>query len=236
MINDKLDSSINRKAKARILKSLRFEGMADCDLVCQSSGNGPISASGVTWGSIPPKVENSSGSHGSAEQGDEIPISSTQNTAESDKVDEPERVGTEIASLKQTMDQRTDAITVGHCFCESGTRLQRNVVGLYRSLLFQICVKKPEWLADVFDARMGGEDDSTYLAPWTLEDLGACLENFGKFIDKGRLHIFVDGCADFEGSLNELKKVVMRLAKLEFVHVCVSWKAPEPNTNEPDKS
>lgn len=113
---------------------------------------------------------------------------------------------------------------VSHYFCAPGTELQRNMVGLFRSLLFQILVKDPELLDRVCPARMS-EEGYAHMKSWTLEELEACFRALSSMDSlPSRLCFFIDGLDEFEGDAQTLVDVIRSISHSKSRHIkfCVA--------------
>jgi hypothetical protein len=113
---------------------------------------------------------------------------------------------------------------VSHYFWAHGTELQRNMVGLFRTLLFQILVKDPELLDRVCPARMG-EEGYAHIKSWTLEELEACFRTLSSMDSlPSKLCFFIDGLDEFECDAQILIDVIRSISDSKSRHIkfCVA--------------
>lgn len=113
---------------------------------------------------------------------------------------------------------------VSHYFWAPGTELQRNMIGLFRTLLFQILVKDPELLDQVCPTRMR-EEGYAHLKAWTLEELEASFGTLSAMDSlPSKLCFFIDGLDEFEGDSQTLVDVIksISLSKSRHIKFCVA--------------
>lgn len=107
-------------------------------------------------------------------------------------------------------------------FWRAGSGLQKNIRGLLRSLLYQLCRLRPS-ISDVILSRLSSP---TGMFPsWTERDLLGHITEAIKSTQVTRFCIFIDGLDEFEDPHDDLDNLVdhlNHLQDLDNVKVCVS--------------
>ena len=108
-------------------------------------------------------------------------------------------------------------------FWNPGTQLQKSLVGLLRSLIYQLVKRFPD-LASVVISSMGPTQHGLQQLPtWTEHRLCATLEHLlSNGLEKHCLCIFIDGLDEFDGDYNILLDLVRNLRQSTKVKFCVS--------------
>ena len=115
-----------------------------------------------------------------------------------------------------------ELVTSGFFFWNSGTRMQMSNEGLLRSLLREILMSRPHLIPSLFPKRwtaykhFGRDIDS-----WTWSELTQALQALVSRTSM-RFLFFIDGLDEFEGSSDELCKLVLDLANQSKVRLCIS--------------
>lgn len=130
---------------------------------------------------------------------------------------------------RQTLFPWRDAVKCSFFFWNLGSPLQKNYVGLLRSLLFQIAIQRPEMIR-----AMRGKDENGIssqigycgLAPvhtWTEQRLEDALKRFlAEKPSSLRMCLFLDGLDEFVGDEDSLINTIGLLSQTSGVKVCVS--------------
>lgn len=132
--------------------------------------------------------------------------------------------------LEEWADGRPLAL-VSHYFWAPGTDMQRSLLGLFRTLLFQIFLKDPELIGQICGSRMS----QTYghMQPWTLQELEACFETLSKIQDLTyRFCFLIDGLDEFEGDIARLIDIIRSISRSNSVKICVASRPWLPFQNE----
>lgn len=128
-----------------------------------------------------------------------------------------------------------ECIIARHYFWSSGTRLQKSIDGLLRSLLYEIFRKVPDLISKtvhkdqiLFDL---GDDFDPYGEgrAWSMSELGQVVDRLvaHQGIPK-RFCFFIDGLDEYDGDHQQVINILGRLASSENVKICVSsrpWNA-----------
>lgn len=111
---------------------------------------------------------------------------------------------------------------VSHYFWAPGTELQRSLVGLFRTLLFQIFIKDPELMDLVCPGRMS-QHGYAHLESWTVEELKVCFDRLSSQESlPSKLCFFIDGLDEFDGDHDELIDMVHSISRSKNVKICVA--------------
>lgn len=109
---------------------------------------------------------------------------------------------------------------VRHYFWAPGTTMQKSLLGLFRTLLFQILVNDPELLEQICPLRM---ENHGHMQPWTLDELAECFETLSKIQTlPSKLCFFVDGLDEFEGDPEGLIAIIQAISKSNSIKLCVA--------------
>ncbi|KAK7959860.1 uncharacterized protein PG986_004714 [Apiospora aurea] len=104
-------------------------------------------------------------------------------------------------------------------FWRPGTPMQRSIVGLLRSLLFQICDQRRERIKHVLD-RLNIEPSMIHT--WTEKLLKRAVREVVTNTTEDWFCIFIDGLDEFTGDYAELLHLIFELRAHERVKFCVS--------------
>ncbi|KAK3298802.1 uncharacterized protein B0H64DRAFT_82654 [Chaetomium fimeti] len=120
-------------------------------------------------------------------------------------------------------------------FWNAGTRMQKSIEGLLRSLLFDIFARNPELIPigapERWEALKNGPQTQRYrgpgsgdvLQPWTVPEMIDALARLGSTQAVPiRFCLFVDGLDEYSGNHLDLLKVVNTLADGQNFKLCVS--------------
>ncbi|KAF2230381.1 purine and uridine phosphorylase [Viridothelium virens] len=120
-----------------------------------------------------------------------------------------------------------NAIVVSFYFNARGEDLERNVEGMYRSLLFQLLSEAQE-LQHVFDILGPDETDEYESVKWSIEKLRGFFERAVENLKQRHLVCFIDGLDECnEGEVRDMVEFFERLAQVSVMsgtqlHVCFS--------------
>lgn len=124
--------------------------------------------------------------------------------------------------LLQEWAQERPLLVVNHFFWGPGTKIQCDINGLYRALLFQILMEHPELIDAVCTNRMG-KDSLRHLESWTTEELHNCFTSLAKLPALPcKLCIFIDGLDEFRGDFADLISLVQVLGDSKDIKICVA--------------
>ncbi|KUJ18987.1 uncharacterized protein LY89DRAFT_581937, partial [Mollisia scopiformis] len=127
-------------------------------------------------------------------------------------------------------------------FWHGGTKAQRSLSGLLQSLIYQLCLKRPEALLEViskqrrdyFLLQAAQERMWTQTVPWTLEELKTCLNSLlqnrqtltRRASDNHfRFMLLIDGLDEFDGTDQDrqnLNELLVSLSQRSNVKFCLS--------------
>ncbi|KAK7948828.1 uncharacterized protein PG986_009714 [Apiospora aurea] len=113
-------------------------------------------------------------------------------------------------------------------FWRPGSDLQKGILGLLRSLLYQICKVEPMLIPlvlSVLPTNMGT------MPIWTIQAFKAGLVAVFESANHLRFCLFIDGLDEFTGDYNELTELVLQLQVHAHVKVCVSSRPEDQIVN-----
>ncbi|KAK0370552.1 hypothetical protein CLIM01_12087 [Colletotrichum limetticola] len=110
-------------------------------------------------------------------------------------------------------------VIASHFFWGIRKGLQSSQEGLLRALLFQITVKCPELIPDVFPERYASS--TLTLDSWTIEEL---LDAFGRLksapLCTKRILMFIDGLDEYKGNHKDLLKFLDNIVQASGLKIC----------------
>ncbi|KXH36340.1 hypothetical protein CNYM01_10783 [Colletotrichum nymphaeae SA-01] len=110
-------------------------------------------------------------------------------------------------------------VIASHFFWGIRNGLQSSQEGLLRALLFQIMVKCPELIPDVFPERYASP--TSILDSWTIEGLLDAFERLrGASLCTKRILIFIDGLDEYKGNHKDLLKFLDNMVHASGVKIC----------------
>lgn len=122
-----------------------------------------------------------------------------------------------------------ECIIACHYFWSSGTRLQKSIDGLLRSLLYEIFRQVPDLIFQAIPEDVGADDDEASFAlggegrPWSTFELGQIVDRLVACDDMSvRFCFFIDGLDEYGGDHREVIKILSRLASSPNIKLCVS--------------
>lgn len=134
-------------------------------------------------------------------------------------------------TTKQTLAEWADGtlVVAKHFFWRPGTPLQKSQEGLFRSILLQVLMKRPDLIPLVCSERWLAPYSDSFL-PWSrsqlveaMVTLRSALEDTGRPAESEfKLCLFVDGLDEFDGDHFELVKILSDFTKPNRVKMCAS--------------
>lgn len=112
-------------------------------------------------------------------------------------------------------------IVGSHFFWNVGSRLQKSLEGLFRTLLFRVWSQCPELIPD----SILHESNSPYHYPgsWTVKSLLKQLKAAGDAQDISRKFcFFIDGLDEYDGDHSDIVKDIRELSRCPNIKICVS--------------
>ncbi|KAK8039590.1 hypothetical protein PG993_008001 [Apiospora rasikravindrae] len=105
-------------------------------------------------------------------------------------------------------------------FWRPGSELQKSILGLLRSLLYQICKAEPQFIRPILSSL----STNAQMLPdaWTTKALSIAISKAFEVGSELRFCMFLDGLDEFTGDYNELTKLILRLHVHPHVKICVS--------------
>jgi hypothetical protein len=123
------------------------------------------------------------------------------------------------ARLLQRWSGAKEFIMVNHFFWSAGTKLQKSLNGLFRSLLFQIFSNCPEIILDVAPDRWGAE----FQEEWGWAELLSAFEKIASLDHlPSKLCLFIDGLDEYDGDHVKLIEILRTTAKSANIKICAS--------------
>ncbi|KAK7920496.1 hypothetical protein PG985_008518 [Apiospora marii] len=104
-------------------------------------------------------------------------------------------------------------------FWRPGSVLQKSILGLLRSLLYQICQAEPQLIHEILSTLSINEE---VVPVWTTRALATGIAKAFQVGDYLRVCIFIDGLDEFIGDYNELLDLILKIQVHTHVKVCVS--------------
>ncbi|KAM0430101.1 hypothetical protein ACHAPT_006107 [Fusarium lateritium] len=132
------------------------------------------------------------------------------------------------ADLLSTWSHPVECVTACHFFWCSGTRLQKSLDGLLRSLLFEIFRKVPELIAKVEELGLIDDSNAGFAPvdegrPWSMQELAQVVDRLATCNDiPMRFCFFIDGLDEYGGHHREVIKILGQLASSANIKICVS--------------
>ncbi|KAK7995800.1 hypothetical protein PG991_015267 [Apiospora marii] len=108
---------------------------------------------------------------------------------------------------------------LSYFFWRAGTGMQKSIVGLLRSLLYQICAGKPHRTLTIMNRLAIG---TSMMHTWTEKLLKRAFHEAIDIAIGSRFCVFVDGLDEFDGNYAELVDLIFELQGHERVKFCVS--------------
>ncbi|KAK8037170.1 hypothetical protein PG991_001484 [Apiospora marii] len=104
-------------------------------------------------------------------------------------------------------------------FWRPGSVLQKSILGLLRSLLYQICQAEPQLIPEILSTLPTNEK---VLPVWTTRALVTGITTAFEAGDYLRICIFLDGLDKFLGDYNELLDLILKIQIYDHVKFCIS--------------
>lgn len=108
---------------------------------------------------------------------------------------------------------------LSYFFWRAGTVMQKSVLGLLRSLLYQVCAEKPKQTLALMNRLAIG---TSTMHIWTEKLLKKAFHEAINIATRSQFCIFVDGLDEFDGNHAELVDLIFELQGHERVKFCVS--------------
>ncbi|KAK8063269.1 hypothetical protein PG996_007921 [Apiospora saccharicola] len=108
---------------------------------------------------------------------------------------------------------------LSYFFWRPGTDMQKNIVGLLRSLVYQICDQNPKRTQSLIKRLAIG---TSKMHTWTERSLRKAFHEAIGIATWSWFCIFVDGLDEFDGNYGELVELISELEAHESVKFCVS--------------
>ncbi|KAL8321820.1 hypothetical protein RB593_004074 [Gaeumannomyces tritici] len=120
--------------------------------------------------------------------------------------------------------------TGAYYFWSAGTRLEKSVEGLFRSLLFDVLVHDPDLIPLLFPqrwatltaARRGPRRRTLVDETWTMKELSDAFRLLSKAPESRRFCFFIDGLDEYSGDHLELLEVLDSMKASQNIKLCVS--------------
>lgn len=100
-------------------------------------------------------------------------------------------------------------ISVAVFFWSAGIRLQKSLEGLYRSILYQVLMQRPEMVPEVFEHASGLSDWEDFRLPSLKKAMVKLIQILG--YGHYRLCLFIDGLDEYEGDSRDQAELVMEI-------------------------
>lgn len=104
-------------------------------------------------------------------------------------------------------------------FWRPGTPLQKSILGLLRSLLYQICMCIRSQIREVFSSL---SIDMQRIPAWTERTLRTAIKSALRIAHDVRFCIFIDGLDEFTGDYHELVDLIFEIQDSNSTKICVS--------------
>ncbi|KAF2502132.1 hypothetical protein BU16DRAFT_554206 [Lophium mytilinum] len=115
--------------------------------------------------------------------------------------------------------RENNILIVAHYFDYQGNAIGRSQEGLPPTVLFQILQKRPELIPTICANRL--QSDPHGVTTWTLHELSECFLNIEKIPDLP-ICIFIDSLDEYDNSLSDLLRLVLKLSQSPAIKLCVS--------------
>lgn len=122
----------------------------------------------------------------------------------------------------------TDVVTAGFFFWNSGSAMQKSLLGLLQSILYEILQQKPNLKEAVFPTKIQDEVSKRWLsrAPdsdtiWTVADLKPAFDRLLR-IPSLKICLFIDGLDEYEGDHEDIANLFQRIMTSPSVKACLS--------------
>lgn len=107
-------------------------------------------------------------------------------------------------------------------FWNSGTALQKSLLGLLRSLVFEILSHRPEWIPAVRPSRWSS--DVASLTDWTMSELKLILKQLVRqeITSAEKSCFFIDGLDEFDGDMHDILDCLCDIDCSTHIKLCLS--------------
>ena len=125
--------------------------------------------------------------------------------------------------LLRTWSANKDILILKFYFWIGGTCLEKNIIGLLRSLLWQILKHVPNLQVSNLQLRSGSSLTAEPIASWTEHRLRAMLTNvIPQVVATHRICIFLDGLDEFDGDHDDLVNFIRETLWSSEIKMCLS--------------
>ncbi|KAI1854630.1 hypothetical protein JX266_000748 [Neoarthrinium moseri] len=116
-----------------------------------------------------------------------------------------------------------NVIQVGHFFWSAGTSVQKSQEGLFRTLLFQIFLKRPKLIPKLCPQSWADDELAGTFQTWTRSELFATMKRLTEILSPDcRICMFIDGLDEYYGNHKELIDVLREIGSSPYLKICVS--------------
>ncbi|KAF2005271.1 hypothetical protein P154DRAFT_377624, partial [Amniculicola lignicola CBS 123094] len=123
---------------------------------------------------------------------------------------------------------QTKVVKAGFFFWNSGSAMQKSLMGLLQSILYEILQQRPDLKDTVFPERIQTEVSERFKSRssdvetvWTVADLKAAFDRLLR-IPVLRICLFIDGLDEYEGSHQEISELFKGIMTSPSVKACLS--------------
>lgn len=117
----------------------------------------------------------------------------------------------------------TDNLNIAkYFFWNSGTAMQKSLLGLLQSLVFQILSRRPEWIPAVCPSRWSS--DTACLTGWTMSELKLLLRQLirQEVTTSEKFCFFIDGLDEFDGDMYDILDCLCEIDCSTHIKLCLS--------------
>jgi hypothetical protein len=102
-------------------------------------------------------------------------------------------------------------------FWRAGSEMQKSILGLLQSLLYQLARAKPAIISDLMR-----DDQATQVPTWTEKRLQRAVEHALSLFSEDRIFLLIDGLDEFEGKYTALVTLLLGLQDKSNAKICLS--------------
>jgi hypothetical protein len=102
-------------------------------------------------------------------------------------------------------------------FWRAGSEMQKSIIGLLQSLLYQLARAKPAIISDLMR-----DDQSAQVHTWTEKRLRRAVEHALSLFSDDRIFLLIDGLDEFEGKYTALVTLLLGLQDKSSAKLCLS--------------
>lgn len=110
-------------------------------------------------------------------------------------------------------------------FWNAGTAMQKSLLGLLQSLLFEILSRRPEWIPAICPTRWSS--DVASLAQWTMVELKSVLKHLlrQEVTPSDKFCFFIDGLDEYDGDMHDILDCLYEIDCSTQIKLCLSSRA-----------